>query len=132
MPEWALRHAAELPVHPPAALQIRLVLVVLTVAAFAITFLSVRRGPGSIWAYLTFGFIVAMLSNVLVPHVPAAIRFHGYAPGVVTAVSINLPVMSLLSLRAMRDGWVSGWKAVASAVGIPLVLGGSIAAWLAG
>lgn len=81
MPPWDARHAAELPVHPPEALEIRLALVVLTLAAFVVTFWSARRGSQSIGAYLTFGYIVAMLANVFVPHVPAAILFRGYAPG---------------------------------------------------
>ncbi|MGZ9100026.1 MAG: HXXEE domain-containing protein [Brevundimonas sp.] len=33
-----------------------------------------------------------LLVNVMVPHVPAAILLGGYAPGVMTAVLINLPV----------------------------------------
>lgn len=33
-----------------------------------------------------------LLVNILVPHVPAALVLGGYAPGVVTAVAVNLPV----------------------------------------
>lgn len=89
-----------------------------------------RAVPESIWAYLTFGSIVAMLANVFVPHLPAAIRFRGYAPGVISAVAINLPLMTFLALRAVRDGWVSGCKAVAFGAGVPLALAGGIAVWL--
>lgn len=32
-----------------------------------------------------------MLANVLLPHVPAAVRARGYAPGEVTAVLLVLP-----------------------------------------
>jgi hypothetical protein len=73
-----------------------------------------------------------MLANVVVPHVPAAIVFHGYAPGVVTAVLINLPVMSILVIRMLREGWVHGWKMAAFGVGVPLVMGGAIVTWVAG
>jgi Protein of unknown function with HXXEE motif len=125
-------HAAQLPVHPPGAAEIIPALVVFTAAAFAVTYLSVRRGPESVWAYLTFGYIAAMLANVFVPHVPAAIVFHGYAPGLVTAVLINLPVMSMLVIRMLREGWVHGWKMTVFGIGVPLILGGVIVAWLAG
>src|SRR5215469_16087519 len=64
------------------------------VDAFAITYFSSRRGPQSFWAYLLFGYIVTMLVNVLVPHVPSALVFRSYTPGVVTAVLINLPAMT--------------------------------------
>jgi hypothetical protein len=132
MPGWTASHAAQFPGGPPGAAEIIAALVVFTAAAFAVTYLSARRGPESIWAYLTFGCIIAMLANVFVPHVPAAIVFRGYAPGVVTAVLINLPVMSLLTLRMLREGWVRGWKMAVFGIGVPLLLGGVIAAWLAG
>ena len=130
MPGWQARHAAQLPLHPPGALEFRIVLVVLSLASFVVTYFSARRGSGSIWAYLTFGSIVTMLVNVFVPHVPAAILFRGYAPGVVTAAFINLPLSSWLVLRAVRERWVVGWKAVAFGAGIPIVIGGAIVAWI--
>lgn len=132
MPPWSASHAAQLPVHPPGAVEIIAALVAFTAAAFAVTYLSVRRGPESVWAYLTFGYIVAMLANVFVPHVPAAIVFHGYAPGLVTAVLINSPVMSILVIRMLREEWVHGWKMAIFGIGVPLMLGGVIVAWLAG
>jgi len=117
-------------VHLRGAFEFRLALVVLTLAAFAVTYFSVRRGPGSICAYLTFGAIVTMLVNVFVPHVPAAILFRGYAPGVGTAVFINLPLASWLALRAVRERWAAGWKAVAFGAGVPVLMGGAIVAWI--
>ncbi len=131
MPSWESAHAASLPFHPPTAARIWLVLLAFTLAAFAISYLSARKGPRSAWAYLLFGYIVAVLANVLVPHLPAAILFHGYAPGVVTAVAINLPVMCWLALLSVRDGWVAGWKAVAFAIAVPAFWGSMIIAILA-
>lgn len=46
-------------------------------------------------------FALILLVNVLVPHVPAAVLMGGYAPGVLTAVLINLP-LSLYALRKLR------------------------------
>jgi len=127
---WAANHLEDVVGRPPGATEIRAALVVLTVAAFVATYLSVRRGPESIWAYLTFGYIIAMLANVFVPHVPAAIVVRGYAPGVVTAVLLNLPLMSYVALRAVRDRWVSGWKAAVFAVVVPLTLAGMTSVFL--
>ena len=131
LPAWDQRHAAQLPMHPPGVVEFRAALFVLTLAAFAVTFLSARHGRQSVAAYLTFGYIVGLLANVLIPHLPAAIYFRGYAPGVVTAVLINLPLMSLLVVRALREGWVSGFKAAAFGIGVPLAMGSAIAAWVA-
>jgi len=130
MPGWQLRHAAQMPLNPPRPDEIRVVLLLLTLAAFALTSLSTRKGPESVWTYLTFGYVIAMLINVFVPHLPAAILFRGYAPGVVTAVLINLPVMTVLAVRALRERWVDGRRAVAFGVGVPVFLGGMIMIWL--
>jgi hypothetical protein len=74
-----------------------------------------------------FGYIIAMLANVLIPHIPASLVFRSYTPGVVTAVLVNLPVMGFLSVRAVREGWVSGRKAVVFGVTVPLAIAGMIA-----
>ncbi|HSQ19544.1 MAG TPA: HXXEE domain-containing protein [Blastocatellia bacterium] len=133
MPAWHVgRRLADVMGRPPGAGEIRVALFGFIVLAFAVTYLSTRRGPNSIWAYLTFGYIIAMLTNVFVPHVTAAILLRGYSPGLVTAVLINLPVMSILAIRMVREGWVRGWKAAAFGAGVPIVLGGMIVAWLAG
>jgi hypothetical protein len=125
MPSWVSHHAGQIPLHPSAE-AIRGGLVLLTLGAFAITTLSARRGRRSIWAYLLFGYIAAMLINVFVPHIPATLISRSYTPGVVTAVLINLPVMSILLLLAVRDQWVSGGKATVSALLVPLAIGASI------
>ena len=125
LPAWWVRHAKEVPVHPGAG-AFRYAVAVLTVAAFVVTYLSERKGKESVWAYLLFGYIVAMLANVFIPHIPASFEFRLYTPGVVTAVLINLPVMGFLSIRAIREGWVSGRKAVVFGVAVPRAIAGII------
>jgi len=122
MPGWADLHAKWLMriYLPGKGGQIRVALLTLTGAAFFVTYWSWRKGAGSVQAYLLFGCVVAMLANVFVPHVPATLAFRAYTPGVVTAAAINWPVMSWLAWAAVRDGWVSGWKAVFFAVGVPI------------
>lgn len=134
MPRWASRHAREISALPfralrsvagnlPDAMTIHVALLQLTIAAFVVTYLSTRSSKQSLWAYLMFGGIVAMLANVFAPHLPATLVFGSYTPGVVIALLINLPVMSWLALRAVREGWVSGRKAVAFGAGVPVALG---------
>jgi hypothetical protein len=112
-------------VHPnPGAF--RFAAALLTVAAFVVTYLSVRKGKETAWAYLLFGYIVAMLANVFIPHIPASLILRSYTPGVVTAVLVNLPVMSLLAIRELREGWVSGRKALTYGIATPLAIAGII------
>jgi hypothetical protein len=60
------------------------------------------RGPASA---AKMGWLRAialiLLVNVLIPHVPAAVVLGGYAPGVATAVALNLP-LGLLALMLLR------------------------------
>lgn len=130
LPAFVAAHRTEVPWIVDSG-QFRFALVVLTVAAWIVTYGSWRKGPKTLWAYLTFGSIIAMLVNVFVPHLPAAIMFRGYAPGVVTAVLFNLPVMTFLSVRAIKERYVSGRKAVAFAIGVPLGVVASVPALFA-
>lgn len=56
MPRWVEKHGDQLP-WVVTVEQFRFGLIVLTLAAFAVTYLSARRGKQSIWAYLLFGYI---------------------------------------------------------------------------
>lgn len=67
-----------------------------------------------------------MLVNVFVPHVPASILFRGYTPGVVTAVLVNLPLMSALIVVALREQWVTEREALVFAGVVPLGIAASI------
>ena len=122
MPGWASQHHIQLPFTPPDVGQIRFALFVLTLAAFAVTYFSQRKGRQSFWAYVLFGSIITGLVNVFVPHLPATLVYRSYTPGVVTAVFVNLPLMILLALAALGERWVSGGRAVASAVVVPLAI----------
>lgn len=125
LPNWLVQHSREVPMQPdPGAF--RFAAALLIVAAYVVTYLSGRRGKETPWAYLMFGYIVAMLANVFIPHVPATLMLRSYTPGVVTAVLINLPVMSLLAIQAVRERWVSGRKAVMFGIAVPLAIAGII------
>ena len=69
-----------------------------------------------------------MLVNVLVPHVPAAIALGGYAPGVVTAVLVNLPYSRWFLLRSVKEGQASRREVVTALVVAPAVIAVSIGA----
>jgi hypothetical protein len=116
LPDWSRRAGRwRFPVSPSV---FRFGVAVLTVLAFAVTWLSARSGKQTVWTYLAFGYMVAVLANVLIPHVVASVALRSYVPGVVTAVTLNLPVLSLLVALAVREGYVSGWKAAEYSAGV--------------
>ena len=76
---------------------------------------SGRASRGKAWAV---AFVQGLfLANVFVPHVPAALVLGGYAPGLATAVLINLPYSVYFLRRSVREQAVSR-AGVALAVGL--------------
>ena len=121
-PDWT-RRAGRWWWHTPVAPGVfRFAVVVFTILAFAVTWLSARSGKQTVWTYLVFGYMVGVLANVLIPHIALTLAMRRYMPGVATAVALNLPVLSLLVVLAVREGYVSGSKAVAYSIGVSAVL----------
>lgn len=119
-PGWTKRAGRWHAPVPPGAF--RFAAAVLTVLAFGVTWLSAISGKQTVWTYLAFGYMVAMLANVPFPHIAVSVATRRYMPGVATGVALNLPTLSLLVVLALRQGYVSGWKAAAYSVGVPGVL----------
>ena len=61
-------------------------------------------GGQSFGAYLLAGYALAMVLNVLAPHVIACLVTRSYAPGTATAVLFNLPMGGWLIYRSLSDG----------------------------
>jgi hypothetical protein len=101
---------------------------ILALLAFGVTWMSAISGKQTVWTYLAFGYIAAVLANVLAPHLAATIALRCYVPGIVTALLLNLPVLTLLVVCALREGYVSGWKVVGYCVGVSGALVASLPA----
>ncbi|MGA3008688.1 MAG: HXXEE domain-containing protein [Terracidiphilus sp.] len=126
LPAWSKRTGSMFARVEPCVF--RFAVTVLTVLAFAITWLSAESGKQTVWTYLVFGSMVVTMANVLIPHIAISIVRRSYMPGVATAVILNLPVLSLLVVMALREEYVSGWKAAAYSVGVAGLLLASIPA----
>ena len=96
-------------------IEFRFAVLVLTVAAWALTWLALHRG--SVWLAAAGGYWSAMLVNGVAPHLVVLVLTHGYAPGVVTAVALNLPVNSYLLSRTLREKRLAP-KALAAGVAV--------------
>lgn len=100
-------------------------LVIITIIPYLITLLWLNRE----WAaYALVGLQVVMLINVF-SHLMMALFLKGYAPGVVTALLINLPFSWYLLRRALAEKWMSG-KAIILMFPIGLLLHGPALAGL--
>jgi len=108
-PDWSRKAARwPAPVEPGV---FGFAVVVFTLLAFVVTWLSVRSGKQTLWTYLYFGYMAAVLANAFIPHIAVSAGTRSYMPGLATATVVNVPVLSLLTWLAVNEGYVSGWKA---------------------
>lgn len=84
----------------------RFAVIVLTLLAYIVAYIATSSGKNSIGAYLITGYALAMLLNVLLPHVLATLSLRRYAPGTATALLLNLPITVLLIRAALQEGYV--------------------------
>ncbi len=91
---------------PVDASAFRFAVAVLTLLAYAAVLLAVTQGKESAGAYFLPGYALAMLLNVLFPHVLAAAVMRRYAPGMLTALLFNLPVTVFLLRRSLEEGYI--------------------------
>ncbi len=90
-----------------------LALVVLTVAVFVVAALSKLSDPRSLGARTLLVVQVGMLVNAFW-HVAAAIMLRGYAPGVLTALLVEVPISIVVLGRNWREQWLSRRATVAA------------------
>jgi hypothetical protein len=105
LPKWS-QHAGRW--HPKASnFQFRFAVLVLTLLAYGIVLWSYWGGKGSLGDYLLSGYAFAMLLNAFFPHLIATVVLRRYAPGLITALGLNVPVMFMLLFRALEEQYVS-------------------------
>lgn len=63
--------------------------------------------PSKLKFYLVALVQAQVLLNVFVPHVPAAYALGGYAPGLITAVLVNLPFSVYFFRRSLNESRVT-------------------------
>jgi len=120
LPRWTQRSGPWFGGVQPAVF--RFAVVVLTVLALVITVLSTVSGRMTFWANLTFGCMTATLFNALVPHIAVSIAKRTLMPGVITAALLNLPILSCLTVLALKQGYVSGHDALVFSIVVPVLL----------
>lgn len=86
-----------LPIPWPSAAAFQIATAIVTILGLALVLFAIRRDRT--WPVTILATI--MLINVAVPHLPLAILNGGYAPGVATALLLNLPI-DLLWLTKFR------------------------------
>ena len=105
----------------PTLAQFHLALIGATIFPLIIVIIANTGRPARFKPYLVAMIQAMLLVNVFVPHVPAALALGGYAPGVLTAVFINLPFSIYFFRRSLREAKIT-WKGLVLALAIALPL----------
>ena len=86
--------------------EFRFAVFVLTALAGVAAWLATVQGKASFGAYLVAGYALAMLLNVLFPHLLATLVLRRYMPGTATALLFILPVTAGLIMLGVRDNYI--------------------------
>ncbi len=87
--------------------QVGAALAVVTAVAFIVAWWSYRKPNSAVALWLVLLIQATVLLNVVWHAAAAVVLFGGYAPGVVTAVLLNLPFSVYLLGRSAREHWLS-------------------------
>ncbi|MEO6800993.1 MAG: HXXEE domain-containing protein [Rhodanobacter sp.] len=105
LPRWSSRAGW---FHRPVTAEVFRIAVIMLSAIFVVitaaASLSRAASPAS---YLMGGYVLAMVLNVLFPHVCASVLVRKYMPGTATALLLNLPLGVMYLHRALAVGSVT-------------------------
>lgn len=103
LPEWS-KHANKF--HEPVERnQFIFAVIVVTILGYLVTAAEIIENmPGSVFSYIYLGFIGMMGLNTILPHLAATIILKKYAPGLITALLLNLPLSIIIIARYIYAG----------------------------
>lgn len=103
LPEWS-RYAKKF--HEPVERnQFVFAVIVITISGYLLTIIEILyNNPGSILSFAYLGFIGMMGLNAIFPHLIATFQLKRYAPGLITALLLNLPISIIITIRYISAG----------------------------
>ena len=103
LPEWS-KHAKKF--HEPVERnQFIFAVIIVTMIGYLVTVAEIiDNTPGSVFSYIYLGFIGMMGLNTILPHLAATILLKKYAPGLITALLLNLPLSIIIIARYLTAG----------------------------
>lgn len=120
LPEWS-KHAKKF--HEPVERnQFIFAVIVVTIIGYLVTAAEIiNNTPGSVFTYIYLGFIGMMGLNTILPHLVATILLKKYAPGLITALLLNLPLSIIIIVRYI-DAGINVYYLIAAIVAVTLII----------
>lgn len=103
LPDWS-KHAKRF--HEPVERnQFIFAVTIVTIIGYLVTVAEIiDNTPGNVFSYTYLGFIGMMGLNSILPHLAATILLKRYAPGLITALLLNLPLSTIIITRYISAG----------------------------
>ncbi|WP_147533340.1 HXXEE domain-containing protein [Bacillus marasmi] len=120
LPKWSqLEFAFQKPVTPN---EFHFAVLILTALAYLVTFLYVNFSELRVIKWAFIGLLGSMIFNAIFPHLILTIFMKTYAPGLATALLLNIPINSIILYKLHKSDFVSLKEIVISTVIIGLIL----------
>ncbi|MET1254138.1 HXXEE domain-containing protein [Aliikangiella maris] len=105
LPKWSKNNTRWHPAVSPQ--EFHFAIFILTFLAIAISSFAIYQKSNQWIYYLVAGYSLAMLLNVIFPHLLASIITRHYAPGLTSALLLNLPINSLLLNHLLSHAYIN-------------------------
>ncbi len=106
---------------PVTTLQFGIAVFIFSILGFLVAYYPGLFPNEKYYYFVISGFSGMLLLNVFLHHIIATIYLKKYAPGVITAVLINLPLSLILLIQIKSDNLLSGQELISS-----LIVGGVV------
>lgn len=104
------------------AQEFRFAVIVVTILALLATSAFIAFPQIEFTSYIYFGFLGAMMINVIFPHLIATIALRKYAPGLISGLLLILPVNGVILYRALDENIINRFEIAVSTLIIGVIL----------
>lgn len=120
LPQWSqMGLPFQKPVTPS---EFHFALFIITTLAYLIAFLYLSFPKSNLMKKAFIGFLGSMIFNAIFPHLLATIFMKTYAPGLVTALLLNIPINTLILYRLHKLSYITIKEIIISTVVVGIVL----------
>ena len=95
---------------------------VITILAYLATGLFIFFSENLILKYFFFGFVGAMMFNIIFPHLILTIILKKYSPGLITGILLIMPFNSLIIISSLNNSIINLGEVIISTIVVGILL----------
>lgn len=120
LPQWSqMGLKFQKPITP---IEFHFAVLIITALAYFVSFLFLSFPKSRIIKWTFIGFLGSMIFNAIFPHIIATILLKTYAPGLVTAVTLNIPINIIFLYRLHKQNLIRVIEIVIATVVVGILL----------